>query len=135
MNEKLIATYEDKIVGYLNYSQDRLTFVYEEAWQYNPDAFPLSLSMPLIVNRHSDELVRPFISGLLPDNLDVLRRWGQRYQVSARNSFRLLAHVGEECAGAVQFVSEDKLPSHLSSSQKPTVTWFRKMNWQNELKR
>lgn len=124
ISEKLIAIFGNEIVGELLYSQDRISFEYNESWQNKPDSFPLSLSMPLIARQHSDKVVRPFISGLLPDNMEVLRRWGQRFHVSARNPFRLLTHVGEECAGAVQFVTEGKLPSHLLISEKPTVTWL-----------
>src|SRR5207248_2192537 len=35
------------------------------------------------------------------------RRWGREFQVSAGNAFALLAHVGLDCAGAVQLVPDD----------------------------
>lgn len=34
----------------------------------------------------------------------MLERWGRRFQVSPRNPFALLTYMGEDCAGAVQFV-------------------------------
>lgn len=124
MSEKLIAIYEGKKVGDLSYTQDRLLFDYDHAWQESPGSFPLSLSMPLIAKQHSDKVVRAFVSGLLPDNPEVLRRWGQKFQVSPRNPFRLLTHVGEECAGAIQFIPGDKIPAHDAHSLKPSVTWL-----------
>lgn len=124
MSEQLTAIYGDQTVGHLHYAQDRLTFEYDAAWQNSPDAFPLSLSMPLIAKRHADKVVRPFISGLLPDNMEVLRRWGQRFHVSPRNPFRLLSHVGEECAGAVQFLTEDRVAGHAEDTTDPSVTWL-----------
>jgi serine/threonine-protein kinase HipA len=52
--------------------------------------------------------------GLLPDNENLLQRWGSRFHVSPRNPVALLSHVGEDCAGAVQFVSDDRLEDVLS---------------------
>jgi serine/threonine-protein kinase HipA len=124
MSERLIAIYGNETVGYLSYSQDRLSFEYDAAWRNNANSFPLSLSMPLIARRHSDKVVRPFISGLLPDNAEVLRRWGQRFHVSPRNPFRLLTHVGEECAGAVQFLTEDRAASYGTANLEPSITWL-----------
>jgi hypothetical protein len=38
----------------------------------------------------------------------VLERWAQRFQVSARNAFGLIANVGEDCAGVqMQGISAD----------------------------
>ena len=45
---------------------------------------------------------------MLPDNDAVLRRWGPQFGVSYRNAFALIGEVGEDCAGAVQFVAEDR---------------------------
>src|SRR5690606_22587181 len=41
------------------------------------------------------------------DNEHTLQRWATQFQVSARNPLALLANVGEDCAGAVQFVRAD----------------------------
>jgi serine/threonine-protein kinase HipA len=65
--------------------------------------------MPLAQRRHEDPVVRSFIWGLLPDNDQVLDRWARTYQVSARNPFALLRHVGEDCAGAAQFATPDRV--------------------------
>ncbi len=56
------------------------------------------------------------VGGLLPDNNEILRRWGQRFHVSPRNPFRLLTHVGEDCAGAVQLVKPETLSDYLAGS-------------------
>ncbi|MFO8026398.1 MAG: HipA N-terminal domain-containing protein, partial [Opitutales bacterium] len=98
----------------MSYAKDRLTFAYSQEWQENPNAFPVSLSMPLVADEYSDPVIRPFISGLLPDDPEVLKRWGRRFQVSPQNPFRLLAHVGEECAGAIQFIPSESLSEWLS---------------------
>jgi serine/threonine-protein kinase HipA len=67
--------------------------------------------MPLAALEHGDTPVRPFLWGLLPDNERVLERWAQTYHVSASNPFALLRHVGEDCAGAAQFVRPERVDS------------------------
>jgi serine/threonine-protein kinase HipA len=87
----------------------RVSLTYVEAWRATPGAFPLSLSMPLALAEHGPSVVDPFLWGLLPDNELILSRWGERFQVSPRNAFGLLAHVGEDCAGAVRIVAPERL--------------------------
>ena len=124
MTEPLEAIHDGRRVGRLTYSDDRLTFAYDDEWRGDSDAFPLSLSMPLVRPEYPDEVTRPFISGLLPDDAEVLRRWGQKFQVSPRNPFRLLAHVGEECAGAVQFVPLERASRWLGNSPPEGIDWL-----------
>jgi serine/threonine-protein kinase HipA len=104
--------------------KDRLAFEYAPSWQENAQAYPLSLSMPLAATSHAHAVVEPFLWGLLPDNNEILRRWGQRFQVSPRNPFRLLANVGEDCAGAVQLVKPESVSDYLAESQKGKVDWL-----------
>lgn len=124
MTETLEAIHDGRRVGRLTYADDRLGFVYADDWRANPGAFPLSLSIPLARPDHPDEAVRAFVSGLLPDDAEVLRRWGRRFQVSPRNPFRLLTHVGEECAGAVQFVPPDRVVPWLGDSPPAGIDWL-----------
>ncbi|HET8662530.1 MAG TPA: type II toxin-antitoxin system HipA family toxin [Micromonosporaceae bacterium] len=95
-------------------SDGRLTLTYDEMWQSSSTATPVSLSMPLARRAHDDSKVRAFLWGLLPDNEQVLDRWAQDHQVSARNPFALLHHVGEDCAGAVQLATPDRAEAVLA---------------------
>jgi serine/threonine-protein kinase HipA len=99
-----------------------LLFVYDGAWLAAQDPTPLSLSMPVHRVAHGDNVVRPFLWGLLPDNDRVLERWAREYQVSPRNPFALLRHVGEDCAGAAQFVRPERVDELLAG--KGSVTWL-----------
>jgi serine/threonine-protein kinase HipA len=85
-----------------------LSFAYAAAWRERAGAYPLSLSMPLDQPKHGDAAVRPYLEGLLPDNVGILERWARQLHSSARNPFGLLAHMGEECAGAVQIVRPER---------------------------
>ncbi len=84
-----------------------LTFTYDENW--GPSETPLSLSMPTGIRTHGDIRIRNFLWGLLPDNEEALKRIGRDHHVSPRNPFALLSAIGEDCAGAVQFVTPDRL--------------------------
>jgi serine/threonine-protein kinase HipA len=101
---------------------DRLSFVYDDAWRDANDAYPLSLSMPLIEREHGDAPVRAYLEGLLPDRAEVRESWGRRFKVSSKNAYGLLVHVGEDCPGAVQFVTEDS--QSLAGAAAPPRTWL-----------
>lgn len=98
----------------------RARFTYDEVYRNDPGATPLSSAMPLAAATHAGQPVRAYLSGLLPDNRDVLERWGARFRVSANNPFALLEHVGEDCAGAVQFVRLERV----DQLEPGAVTWL-----------
>jgi serine/threonine-protein kinase HipA len=98
-------------VGMLDGSDPRnLKIVYDPAWARDPRSTPLSVSMPLSAGTHSGATVEPYVWGLLPDNDRVLDRWASDYQVSARNVVALLRNVGNDVAGAAQYVPHGEVP-------------------------
>jgi serine/threonine-protein kinase HipA len=110
MKSELAAFMAGRVMGTVTQdSRGRLTFTYDEGWRGARGSWPLSLSMPLAVAVHDHKVIEAFLWGLLPDNEIVLGRWGRRFQVSARNAFALMAHVGEDCAGAVQLVRPERM--------------------------
>lgn len=108
MNE-LVVLLEGQRAGTVFRKGDRLQFVYNDDWRGSDEAYPLSLSMPLAARSHGHREINAFLWGLLPDNDRTLERWAKEFQVSARNAFSLLGKVGEDCAGAVQFVRPDRI--------------------------
>ena len=121
---ELTALLNDTPVGrVLRDNHGRLKFVYDESWRLSADAYPLSLSMPLGSKEHSHNVIEPFLWGLLPDNAMVLENWGRQFQVSPRNAFAFLSYVGEDCAGAVQFVRRERLET-LRSRVRNAVEWL-----------
>jgi serine/threonine-protein kinase HipA len=120
----LITLMGGRVVGHVEQNlQGKLRFTYDQAWRDWPGAYPLSLSMPMGRREHEDGAIRPYLEGLLPDNDWILRRWGSQFHVSARNPFTLLAHVGEDCAGAVQFCRPDRV-ADLQANTDPPVRWL-----------
>ncbi|MBB1029598.1 type II toxin-antitoxin system HipA family toxin [Dietzia sp. SLG310A2-38A2] len=68
----------------------------------------LSLSMPRRLQPWGPQQVEPFLDGLLPDNQAARNEIARLYDAVAGNTFSLLAAVGRDCAGAVQFLPPDK---------------------------
>ncbi len=128
--ERLLATTGSTSIGTLEWDRDkdRLSFRYDETWENNPSSFPVSLSMPMHGPAPGHENIENFLWGLLPDNPGVLKRWGEKFQVSPRHAFQLMSHVGEECAGAVQFVRPAQLEAWMERADDTNVRWLKPDN-------
>ena len=126
MSEELYVFCGERVMGRVvrDPRRNKLVFRYEQAWQLDPNSFPLSLSMPLTAGEHPHDVIESFLWGLLPDNDGVLRRWGTRFQVSSKNAFALLSHVGEDCAGGIQFVRSEKLENWTANPPIGKVDWL-----------
>lgn len=124
MSEQLIVLLNGREIGQVTRDRrGRLRLLYADDWREADGAFPLSLSMPLAAAEHGHKPVEAFLWGLLPDNDNVLNRWAQRFQVSARNPFALISNVGEDCAGAVQFVRPERLQG-VTAESPPEIDWL-----------
>lgn len=121
----LFVCLEGEIVARLEARGSRVTLEYLEPWLSMSGAYPISQSLPLRPLPFAGAAVLNYLWGLLPDNARVLDTWGPLFQVSPRNPVSLLAHVGEDCAGAVQFAREERLQAVLGSSRSaPAVRWL-----------
>lgn len=78
---------------------ERMGFAYSDDWLGSPDAFPISLSLPLRAELYREE-AHSFFANLLPE-ADVRTRLCQRLKVTPGNDFELLRLIGGECAGAL----------------------------------
>jgi serine/threonine-protein kinase HipA len=124
MTQELIAILDSREMGRVaRDDRGKLSFTYSEDWRAAPGAYPLSISMPLALAEHGHAKIDPFLWGLLPDNEKVLDNWARKFQVSARNAFGLIAAVGEDCAGAVQFVRPERLDAILAEKP-PEIEWL-----------
>lgn len=124
MTTELIVLLGDSDVGRLHRDRNgRVGLTYAPEWRAAPGAFPLSVSMPLALEDHGHASVDPFLWGLLPDNELILDRWARRFRVSARSAFALLTHVGEDCAGAVRFVTAERM-ADLPREDRGAMAWL-----------
>lgn len=124
MTTELIAILDGRETGRIvRDKRARLTFTYNEEWRTTENAYPLSISMPLALAQHGHAKIDPFLWGLLPDNQMVLDQWAKKFHVSARNAFSLVSAVGEDCAGAVQFVRPERLEV-ITGAAPPEIEWL-----------
>ncbi len=85
----------------------RLRYTHDVVGRWGEGACPLSLSLPVSARRVEGQQLEEFIDGLLPEG--SLREQLVR-EFRTRTPFDLLARIGVECAGAVQFTREAERP-------------------------
>lgn len=116
---------DEQVAGVLEATGARTDLTYSDGWLGLGGAYPLSQSLPLRPGPHTGAPVVNFLWGLLPDNARTLDIWARQFQVSVRNPVGLLSRVGEDCAGAVQFVREERLDDVLGLAKKPeAIEWL-----------
>lgn len=92
------------LIGHLIQDDNGQTvFEYTSDWLKNPNAIPLSISLPLQEGRFGEKYCKPFFAGVLPETAKrklIARNLG----ISANNDFSMLEQIGGECAGAITFL-------------------------------
>jgi serine/threonine-protein kinase HipA len=135
MTSELIALADNYEVGRITRNRKgKLSLVYNDDWREDSNAYPISLSMPLTAKEHGHEKIDSFLWGLLPDNQRILESWARRFRASAGSAFALIACVGEDCAGAVQFVTPERL-SAVRNGTASEVAWIDEHEIAERLKR
>jgi len=110
-------------VGQLHKAGGRARLTYGDAWRRDRRATALSLSLPLVAAEHDVKPVEAFLWGLLPDNDQIIERWARAFHVSPRNAYAMISHVGEDCAGAVQFVRPERMAA-MTASAPVEIQWL-----------
>ncbi len=96
-----------RIVGQLHRSSSgAIDFRYDQRWLDSPRAIPVSLSLPLREDRYIGAPVAAVFENLLPDNLDIRRRVAERSHAHGSDAYSLLAAIGRDCVGALQFIPD-----------------------------
>ena len=104
--ERLSVYLHNSLAGYLWLSDtSRFSFQYDHSYLEDPDAIPLSLSLPMREVPYVNDTARPFFSNLLPEG-EVRSLIAKIKQISEQNDFKLLEAIGGECAGAVSIIPE-----------------------------
>ncbi len=112
MTETLFVHYERHCIGELRLREqpeERFCFRYTQDWRTNPEAFPISISLPLADEEYVGHAAHAFFANLLPEGsarTAVCRRLG----VSEGNDFALLRAIGGECAGALVITTAHTSP-------------------------
>ena len=78
----------------------------------------LSTRLPIQARPFASTRVRPYLAGLLPENEETRRAWGSQLGVHPSDAFGILARMGWDCPGAVQFCRESEIEElHARSDQ------------------
>jgi serine/threonine-protein kinase HipA len=100
-----------RLVGQLRrQASGAIDFQYEPAWLSWEHALPVSLSLPLREDRYTGDPVIAVFENLLPDGAGVRRQLAERVHADGSDAYSLLARIGRDCVGALQFLSEGVEP-------------------------
>jgi serine/threonine-protein kinase HipA len=100
-----------RLVGVLRReSTGAIDFLYHQAWLTWESAFPISLSLPLREDRYIGAPVINVFDNLLPDSDVIRRRVAERVGAGGTDAYSLLAALGHDCVGALQFLPDGTDP-------------------------
>ena len=114
MSRALDVYLHDEKVGVLEQDESgQLTFAYGRDY-LETGKTAISVSMPLREEPFTDSTVRPYFSGLLPDER-ARQRLASVLGVSRENTFGLLDIIGGECAGALSLLRQGTAPPEFTA--------------------
>lgn len=99
-------------------------FGYVESWLTSPQRRPISLSMPLrpVSEPYVGPQVERFFDNLLPDTEKIKERLRSKFGASSTGAFDLLEHLGRDCVGAVQLLTDEEQPTDVRRIQGVPLT-------------
>jgi serine/threonine-protein kinase HipA len=96
-----------EIVGYLSKQPSgAIEFIYADEWLSNERAYPVSLSLPLREDAFRGAPVVAVFENLLPDSESLRSRVAEKVGADGTDAYSLLAQIGRDCVGALQFFSD-----------------------------
>lgn len=91
-------------------STGAIDFQYGREWLEWRGTFPVSLSLPLREDRYIGAPVINVFDNLLPDSDAIRRRVAERVGADGTDAYSLLAVLGHDCVGALQFLPDGTDP-------------------------
>lgn len=79
-----------------------------------PETTPLSLALPPQRGRFTGEAVETWLWGLLPESEEARSALRRTHGADTRDPLSLLAAIGKDCAGAVQFCEPDDVAATIA---------------------
>lgn len=96
-----------RLVGVLRReSTGAIDFQYAREWLDWHGTFPVSLSLPLREDRYFGAPVINVFDNLLPDNDAIRKRVAERVGAGGTDAYSMLAVIGHDCVGALQFLPD-----------------------------
>ena len=98
----------NRLVGHLHKATSgAIDFRYDPDWLGWEHAFPVSLSLPMREDAYRGEPVTAVFDNLLPDSDMLRRRIAEKVGAAGSDAYSLLAAIGHDCVGAMQFIAND----------------------------
>ena len=99
----------NRLVGHLSKAPSgAIDFCYDQDWLDWEHALPVSLSLPLREDAYRGEPVLAVFENLLPDSDALRKRVAERVGAAGADTYSLLAAIGRDCVGALQFLADDE---------------------------
>lgn len=99
----------NRLVGHLlKEPSGAIEFRYDPSWLEREIALPVSLSLPLREDAYRGEAVVAVFDNLLPDSEALRRRVAERVGAGGTDAYSMLASIGHDCIGALQFIASDE---------------------------
>ena len=96
----------NRLVGHLlKEPGGAISFRYDESWLGWENAIPVSLSLPLREDAYRGAPVSAVFENLLPDSEALRRRVAESVGAEGADAYSLLAAIGRDCVGALQFIA------------------------------
>ena len=99
-----------KVGQYLRDPDGAFAFTYAPEWLAWENTLPISRSLPLRAERYVGQPVIAVFENVLPDSDDIRRRVAERVGAEGVDAYSLLARIGRDCVGALQFLAEGEEP-------------------------
>lgn len=96
-----------KVGEYIQHKRGVQAFVYADSWLSLAGSMPLSLSLPMTEKNHKGDNVYNYFDNLLPDSSEIRHRIQSRFGAKTDRPFDLLSHIGIDCVGAIQLMSQE----------------------------
>ena len=99
-----------KVGQYFREPDGAFAFTYAPEWLAWENTLPISRSLPLRAERYVGQPVIAVFENLLPDSDDIRRRVAERVGAEGVDAYSLLARIGRDCVGALQFLAQGEEP-------------------------
>ncbi len=110
-SERLNVFLNSRLVGQLTHkASGAIDFRYDPTWLAWEYTMPVSLSLPLREDRYIGAPVLAVFDNLLPDNASIRRAVAERVGAGGTDAYSLLAALGRDCVGALQFLPDGREP-------------------------
>jgi serine/threonine-protein kinase HipA len=118
----LLVLINNRLVGRLSKQPGgAIEFGYDPDWLAWTYTMPLSLSLPLREARYTGAPVAAVFDNLLPDSEPILKRVAERVGADGTDAYSMLAAIGRDCVGALQFLPEDDVRDALDDKEDAAI--------------